>query len=97
VVESISIPKPPTSSPSTLPLTRPVSANSHGAASTSLMMNGPWRVPSSLARYWTPRSLDSGRASARHCAIRRIAFGLVSTLQKKLFAERRISRPPRSR
>ena len=57
--------------------------------------NGAWRCPSSFARYWTPSMRASGRPSVRHWAIRRIACSLRSTFQKKLFAERRIRRPPR--
>ncbi len=94
VVMSISIPNPPTSEPRKSPFASSVPSKSQGAASWSVMTNGACRSPSSFARYWTPSMRASGRPSVRHWAIRRIAFSLRSTFQKKLFAESRIRRPP---
>jgi hypothetical protein len=72
-------------------------SNSHGAASAATTVNGPWRLPSSLARYCTPARRASGRPSLRQSLTRRIVDPSFSTFQKKLFADRKISRPPRSR
>ena len=78
------------------PLTRPVPSNSHGAASTA-RRERPLARPVVVRAVLDAEESRLGPAEVRHCAIRRIAFGLRSTFQKKLFAERRISRPPRSR
>ena len=96
VVMSISIPNPPTSWPRKSPFSSSVPSKSHGAASRSVTTNGAWRCPSSFARYWIPSIRASGRPSVRHCAIRRIDWPSRSTFQKKLFAESRISLPPRA-
>ena len=94
---SISIPKPPTSSPSVLRCRAPVPSNSHGRG-VAVRHVERRLVPSRRRSPGTARREPRlGARGARHCATRRISCPRLSTRQKKLFAERNISRPPRSR
>ena len=56
-----------------------------------------WRLPRSLARYCTPHRAASGRPRSRHSSIRSSAVLRRTILRKKLFAERNMRFPPRSR
>jgi hypothetical protein len=91
------MPYPPTASPNVEPSSNSVPAQSHAAGVGSSSVNRLCRSPRSLATYWTPISDASGRPRFRHWWSRVMPIPFSLTCQKKLFAERKIRFPPRSR